>query len=145
MSEVSVLSREYKTAADLSKAMSHALLVLKRASLGVEATPTTSSDLKHARRELASIVAALANLLDPATPAHGDTTTAARIPGAVVARFQAEQRPKLDSYVEALRTTAGRLHEDPTGLSEDDLALLDGLTAAVDAEASRVYRRLMRR
>ena len=144
MSDVSVLSHEYATAADLSKAMSRALIALKRARLGVEGTPTSPQELKQARRELASIIMAVSGLLDPET-GQLDRQSAARIPGSVVARLQAERRGQLEYYLHDLRTTANRLREQPTALTDEDFALLDGLTAVVDAEASRVYRRLMRR
>jgi hypothetical protein len=145
MSDVSVLSHEYKTASELSQVTSRALITLKRARLGVEGTTTTLEELKQTGCELAEIVTAVADLLDPAPATPPDERTAARVPATLVARLRAKRRGQLPYYLHDLRAAAGRLTGAPTDLTDADIDLLDELTAAVDAEASSVYRRLMRR
>jgi hypothetical protein len=145
MSDVSVLSHEYKTASELSQAMSRALIALKRVRLGVEGTSITPEDLKRTGCELAEIVSAMADLLDPAPDMPLDERAAARVPGTLVTRLRAAHRGRLPYYLDDLRAAAGRLGREPAELTDQDLTLLDALTAAVDAEASSVFRRLMRR
>ncbi len=67
-----------------------------------------------------------------------------RVPGSLVARLQAERRGDLAYYLEDLHRVAARLREQPSELTDADLAVLEELAGLADAEASNVFRRLMR-
>src|SRR5437016_2830596 len=81
-----------------------------------------------------------------ACPAASGATpgAAARVPGALVARLRAARQGDLAYYLEDLEKAAARLRQGIDALTEADLALLDELAGAADAETSSVFRRLMR-
>jgi len=144
VSDVSVLSHEYKASSELSRAINHALILVKKQQLGLlGAGPATDEAVVRARRDLSEIVAAVAVLLGAETPAR-EAAAASRVPGVLVARLRSERRGDLDWYLEDLTRLAGVLADPARAVSADDLALLDQLAAAADAETSAVFRKLMR-
>lgn len=146
MSDVSVLSQEYKTASELSHTLSQALIVLKKVHYALPGADTISPEERlQSQQHLAEIVASLIPLLD-ATPAKPpDITATAQIPGAFVVHVQEKRRGNLPDFIEDLTSMVARLHEGQAALIEEDFVLLDQLASIADAEASRVFRRLMRR
>ncbi len=146
MSDVSVLSHEYKATSGLSQDINSALIVLKKVRLDLPgACEISPEQVESSRSCLVEILTALERLLTPARASQVDGATAARVPGALVARVQAERRGDLAYYLEDLRRAAAHLRDSVSAVTEADFALLDGLALAVDAETSRVFRRLMRR
>jgi hypothetical protein len=145
MGDVSVLSQTYKTAADLSQALNMAVIALKKARFALPGADAVAPSVVEARRRwLVELLDALAALLDAADPRGLDEAMAATIPGALVARLQAERRGDLAYYLEDVRRVAARLRHGLAPLRPADFDLLDELAAAADAEASSVFRRLMR-
>jgi hypothetical protein len=145
MSHVSVLSHEYKTASELSQTINRAVIALKKACLGLPGAEAISREQVNAHGHgLAELLGALVALLTPAGVHRIDAASAARIPGALVARLQAERRGDLAYYLDDLERLVARLREGPTTLTRAEFELLDQLAAAADAQASSVFRRLMR-
>jgi hypothetical protein len=145
MGDVSVLSHEYKAASELSHTVNRAVIALKKASWGLPgAEAITADQLDAHRRGLAALLEAFVALLAPAGAHRLDETLAAHIPGALVARLQAERRGDLAYYLDDLQQLAARLRQEPAPLTPEDFDLLDQLASAADAEASSVFRRLMR-
>ncbi len=146
MSDVSVLSHEYKTTSELSQAINTNLIVLKRVALGlpgaekVNATQFTASCYR-----LAEIVETLVNLLDLRKAKSLNATQAAHIPGAFVERLRRERYGDLAYYVQDLEQMAVRLRAEPPQVTTADFAVLDHLAAIADAETSGVFRQMMRR
>lgn len=143
MSDVSVLSHEYQTASELSQTLNRALITLKKARLRVPTSETiTVGQTRKSQRHWAETLVALSKLLDPeASNVDGSTI---QIPGSLVARLRQDRRGDLAYFMEDLGQTIKRLESDLSGLTDSDIALLDHVAAAADAEASRVFRRLMR-
>ncbi len=147
MSEVSVLSQEYKTASDLSRALNAALIVLKKVQLGLPTAETiTPDEIERSQRCLSDILEALRQLLQPGGADHPGATpeAAARVPGALVTRLRVKWQGELDYHLEDLKEIAVRLREGVDALTDADLDRLDALASAADAETSSVFRRLMR-
>ncbi len=147
VSEVSVLSHEYKAASDLSQAINTALIVLKKARLGLPGAETfTPEEMERSRCHLADMIEALLDLLGPAESGRRRAArgAVARVPGALVAHLRAERQGDLAYYLEDLERVVGRLREGVGALTDSDLERLDELAAAADAETSSVFRRLMR-
>jgi hypothetical protein len=147
MSDVSVLSHEYRTASELSQALNGALITLKKRALDLPgASDLTSEDLQQSRACLADILRALARLLAPEEERTGelDPEAAARVPAALIARLRQERQGDLPYLLEDLDRIAAQLQRGEERLSSTDLARLDELAAVADAETSSVYRRLMR-
>ena len=145
MSDMSVLSHEYKTASELSQHISTALILLKKVHYhlpGGEAV--TPEELDHHRHALATILTTLVSLLTVPRPEHVAGTLDVSVPETLVMRLQAERRGDLIYSLDDLAGVAERLREQPFQLEDADLALLDQLATVADAEASSVYRRLMR-
>jgi hypothetical protein len=145
MSDMSVLSHEYKTASELSQHISTALILLKKVYYhlpGEEAV--TPEELDRHRHVLATILTTLVSLLTVPRPEPVTSALTVSIPETLVMRLQAERRGDLIYYLDDLARVAERLREQPFQLEDADLALLDQLATVADAEASSVYRRLMR-
>jgi hypothetical protein len=141
MSDVSVLAQEYKTAADLAQDINRALIAVKKVQQALPGAESVTADqLASSRRRLADILLSLRGALDPGE----DRGEAQLVTGALTARLQAEHRGELAYYLEDLRKVAERLRDRAPCLSEKDIALLDDLASAADAQTSHVFRRLMR-
>ena len=145
MSDMSVLSHEYKTASDLSQSISDALITLKKALYNLPGRGMIDTEqLDRSRQNMAEILTALVGLLSPSGWQYFESANAVQIPGAFVGRLRTERRGDLAYYLDDLSHVAAQLQNEPLQLSDDDLALLDHLATLADAEASRVFRRLMR-
>jgi hypothetical protein len=147
VSELSVLSHEYKTASDLSQAINTALIAIKKLRLGLPgAEGITPEELECSRSRLVEILEAVMDLLTPAEtgPQRATRDAVARVPGALVTRLRTRRQGDLAYYLEELEGAATRLRQGVLALTDADLDLLDELAAAADAETSSVFRRLMR-
>ena len=145
MSDVSVLSHAYKTASELSQSINQAVIALKKVHLnlpGAEAISRRQSGTQ--RRGLAELLGTFISLLAPAGGPGIVDASAARVPSALVARLQAERRGDLAYFLDDLQRLRSRLRAGSAPLSQADFDLLDHLAAAADAEASSVFRRLLR-
>jgi hypothetical protein len=146
MSDVSILSHEYKTTSELSQAINTNLIVLKKVTLGLPgAEKVNAVQFAASRYRLAELVETLVSLLDLSRAKSLDTTQAAHIPGAFVERLRKERRGDLAYYLQDLEDLATRLRADPPQLTSADFAVLDHLAAIADAETSGVFRQMMRR
>lgn len=145
MSDVSMLSHEYKTASELSVLINKALLVLKKQRLGL-AEPQSqeaSSSVKD-REQLINVLETIHALLEPQGCTRVGANDMTRIPSTLVARIREGRRGDLPYYMEDVEQAAERLrHNEAT--TDRDFALLDELAAAADAETSGVFRQLMRK
>lgn len=144
MSEISVLSHEYKTAADFSQRFNRALIQVKKCSLDLtgEDAPAREEPAIH-RTELALVLEDIIHLL---RPQNGERLESARwIPGTLIAHLLKERRDDLDSFLVDLEKVAHKLRDPEARLSQEDFGLLDSIAGAADAQTSQVFRRLMRK
>lgn len=144
MSDVSVLSHEYKAASDLSHVISDTLIVLKKAYFALPGvSEDDSNSLEERGHQLADILVRLQNLIgDSQIKPIADVPP---IPESLVARLRREHGGSLSYYIDDLHRVADRLTSGLPKLQERDLQLLDELASVTDAEASRVFRQMMRR
>lgn len=146
MSDVSVLSHEYKRIAELSQAINQSLITLKKAQLGIQgARQIPRQDIDAAAHLLAETAEALVSLLGPTGGRELKGTVVMRVPGELVERIRTVHSGDLVYYLEDLRGAAVRSRQAATALKKDDFLVLDQLAALADAQASRVFRRLMRK
>lgn len=148
MSDVSVLSHEYKTASELSQTLNDALILVKKAHWALPGAGEISEEaLANARTSLANIVATIAQLLG--APDVGEEApealSAPAVSGGLVSRVREEHSGDLAYFLEDLAALALRLRGPSARLTDADLRLLDELASAADAETSNVFRRLMRK
>lgn len=145
MSEVGVLSQEYKTASELSQAITLALIALKKRRLNVvDGERVTPEQFEASRHRFADILFALAELLEPTGSRRATSAASVRVPGALVTRLKEERRGDLAYYLEDVHRVATRLREHPSELTDADFAVLEELAGVADAEASSIFQRLMR-
>jgi hypothetical protein len=143
MSDLSVLAQQYETTAELSRTINDAVIALKKVHERLPgADALTPGELRACRERLASIAEALSGLLDPGS--GSDIPDASAVTGSLVARLQAAHQGELTYFADDLRRTSRRLRCDDVLLTRRDLALLDQVATAADAETSHVFRRLMR-
>lgn len=146
MSDVSVLSHEYKTSSELSQAINTNLIVLKKVSLGLPgAEKISAAQLEASRRRLGEILDTLIGLLDLTKTKDVEVAHAVHVPGAFVERLRKERRGDLMYYLQDLARLVARLREGAVQLTSEDLAVLDHLASVADAETSGVFRQMMRR
>jgi len=118
---------------------------VKKVQHGLPGADTIApEEIETSRRTLAEILGVIAGLLDPGRADEVDTAAAMRVPQSLVSRLRAERRGDLAYYLEDLTAAAGRLGETGGELTNENLALLDQVAAAADAETSGLFRRLMR-
>jgi hypothetical protein len=144
MSEVSVLSHEYKTAAEFSQRFNRALIQVKKCSLDLfeNGSPAPEGSIAS-RKELASALEDILHLLNPQKGQRSDG--AIWIPGSLIAHLLKERRGDLDYFLDDLEGLAAKLRDPGASLSQEDFALLDSIAGAADAQTSQVFRRLMRK
>lgn len=144
MSEISVLSHEYKNAAEFSQRFNRALIQVKKHSLDLnERDATAPEEAIVYRGELALVLEGIIQLLKPE---KGERSESARwIPGTLIAHLLGERRGDLDDFVGDLERLAQELRDPEGHLSAEDFELLDSLAGDADDQTSQVFRRLMRK
>lgn len=146
MSDVSILSHEYKAATELSQTINRALILLKKTYYklpGAEGIPP--DQLEASLQCLVKIIGSLVRLLGPERATDSGSASVTHLPAAFVAKLRSERRGDLAYYHDDLEGTIRRLGGGPSQLTKADLSILDQLAAAADAETSEVFRRLMRK
>lgn len=146
MSDVSVLSLEYRTASELSEAINALLVTLKKARLGIEDQDAEAqARFAEARDRLGQILDTLVVLLDDDSRARVSGAVAAQIPGAFVNHLLQERYGDIEWYLADLTRISQGLKADWRYLTDKDVERLDHLATVADAETSGVFRQLMRR
>lgn len=144
MSEISVLSHEYKAAADFSQRFNHALIQVKKYALGfTNHDKSTKKETIAHRKDLALDLESIIHLLKPQQ--EGASESAKWIPGSLIAHLLKERRGDLDYFLEDLDELAVKLRDPKASLSPEEFSLLDSIAGAADAQTSHVFRRLMRK
>ncbi len=144
MSEISVLSHEYKTAAEFSQRFNRALIQVKKYSLDFIAKDAqVQAESIVYRNELALVLEDIIHLLNPQK--ERSLNSAKWIPGSLIAHLSKERRGDLDNFLADLEQLSSKLRHPEARLSEEDFNLLDIIAAAADAQTSQVFRRMMRK
>lgn len=144
MSEISVLSHEYMTAAEFSQAFNRALIQVKKYSLRPAQTDSASSEGALAYRdELALALEGILQLLNPQD--SGRSEGIAWIPGSLIAHLLKDRGDDLDRFTSDLEALVRKLRDPGTLLSSRDFELLDCIASTADEQTSQVFRRMMRK
>lgn len=146
MSEVSALSQEYQTAADLSHTLNRAVIDLKKARLAHMPGMAAGEQVSGQLSQLAEILDALAALVGPGGEELSDLdgTAAVKVPGTLVAQLRETYAGTLEYFLEDLRATANHLREGAANLTDGDVDRLDALANVTAGETASAFRRLMR-
>jgi hypothetical protein len=146
VSDVSVLSHEYKRALDFAQGINGALIRLKTKSFDLPgAAEIPEEDVVATRRYLAETLAGVVALL---TGGSGNAPMPeelkSRVPGALIERLKTSHRGDVSYFAEELLDLTRRLTDSQAEITQNDFALLDQVSAAADATTSTVFRRLVR-
>ena len=141
MSDASVLTHEYDALAELAQALNAAAIVLKKDALRHPGQPAPDAVLVAASRDsvartLRHVTALLATRGRPAP-------STLNIPQGLVASLRIEYGARMTHFLHDLEDIAGAL-ERGARLEGAQLRLLDEVSARVDTETSRVFRRFQR-
>jgi hypothetical protein len=142
MSDMSSLSHEYASAADFSRALNEAVLLLKKRFAHAERDAETDA-LRHAVHRLREILSNLLRRLADAGEAR-DEQGEVVIPEDVLARIVEEHRGELAYFREDIERLVAVLAENAR-LERKDFDVLDAICEAADASASATFRKLWRR
>lgn len=146
MSDVSVLSHEYKAASDLSQRLNLAVIVLKKSLLDLAGDEDISDDdIVEIREGLASTLEAIMGMLSTEEEVPDQTEKSTEITGELVSELMTKHRGELEYFTEDLRTTVKKLRNRSAPLGHQELSIIDEIASAADAHASHIFRRLMRK
>ncbi len=144
MSDLSVLSQEYKRYSDLARSLTADLILLKRLRFRLPGSDVITEEEEHASTvRLAGFVRAVENALSKEEEALPKEIP--RLPGALIERIQETYGGTLPRFRDDLRALEQRLSCDEATLTDDDMDLLDNLINAVHGETSNVFSRLWRK
>ena len=142
MSDMSSLSHEYASAADFSRALNEAALLLKKRFAHADRDAETDAH-RSAVHRLRAILSNLLRRLADADEA-GDEQGETAIPEDVLARIVEEHRGELAYFREDIGRLVAALTENAR-LVRKDFDVLDAICEAADASASATFRKLWRR
>jgi hypothetical protein len=145
MSDLSLLSHEYRQASELSKSISHTLILLKTLHYGLpfDSQKITIEQITNTRKNFADFLDTLAKLFNSDEICNSVSMTK-QISGTLIERLRKKHQGDLPYFLEDLHQVVGRLRQDSFKLTEEDFALMDQIAACADAESSNIFQRLMR-
>lgn len=139
MSDGAVLSRQAQRAMDFASALDQRVLRERAPDTALE--PLSAGSWDGQRAQLADLLDTVARMVDPAIGMPSPSLVR-EIPPALVTRLRADSRAGRATAL-PIEETAGRLRAG-SPIGDADLQLLAGLARALEAEASSLYRRMVR-
>jgi hypothetical protein len=143
MSDVGVISHEYRKSSELAKRMNDALIIVKKIHYQLPSSTALSGESISESRHL--IVSVLRKLLDAfsakAQVAFIETPSEIELPSSLLQRIRTRQRPKLTYYLADLRRASEHLEQGIEYLTDNDLRLLDDVCAAMDLQTTTIFQK----
>lgn len=145
MSGIGIISQEYENTANLFKALNQSIILLKKHHLKLASTEhITDQELLAARQTLAIILGQIVAQISENNPLALIENEVIQIPPFFIKRLQKKYKGNLEWYVEDLQELQQNIsHGQP--LKNECIARLDELCDQLDAETTRLYRKLWRR
>jgi hypothetical protein len=148
MSDIDVLSHEYKTISDLAMSLNSAVTAAKRLRYKLPGSKSlTPENIRSYQEFLSAFLVSLSHLIS-ATRVKEETRAGVKepiIPGAFVGKVKVAKQTLLPHYLGDLKEVVKHLEDGFQCLTEEDIRLLDELCSMSDAETSSVFRRLWRK
>jgi hypothetical protein len=146
MADSSIVSRDYQRASQLAEVVSRGVLAVKRTSLDI---PSPEGDSEDLRRALAAVLRAIVVALterEADDPSSRESVMKARVllSPELIDSIVHMRSGDLTYFVDDVRRAADVISQGEAPLDKAELAVLDQIAGAADAEASRVYRRMLR-
>lgn len=142
MSEIGIISQEYKNTAGLFQKINQAVIVLKKDFHG--SNTITSTTVKDAKSLLSNV---LANILMQLGDNLADLVFDGElisIPPFFISRLQENHQGDLEWYIEEIKELQLMLKKNEV-LNHNSLDILDEICGQLDAETSKLYRKMRRR
>jgi hypothetical protein len=146
MADSSIVSRDYQRASELAEVVSRGVLAVKRRALSL---PQAEPDSEELRSALAAVLRAVVVALterDEEDPASREAVMRARtlLSSELIDTITRMRSGDLTYFVEDVRRAADAISVPKPTLDDAELDALEQIAGAADAEASRVYRRMLR-
>lgn len=142
MSEIGIISQEYKNTAGLFQKINQAVILLKKDFYRKNAVdPETINDAKFLLSNVLGNI--LMQLNDSLVDIVFDEELVS-IPPFFIKRLQEHRQGDLEWYIEELKELQLKLKENSL-LDENSLNTLDEICGQLDAETSKLYRKMRRR
>ena len=147
MSDIDVLSHEYKTSSVLSTSLNSAIMAAKRLQYGLPGRETlTEEKIRSHQEHLLTFLVGLLRLMSARGEEERETEAKGHIiPGSLIEKIRSIKRTTLPYYLKDLEEAAAHLAKGFQHLTEEDINILDELCKMSDAETSSLFRRLWRK
>lgn len=148
MTDLGLLSHQYQEFAELARRLRQDAAAIKIAfyNLPKEESQESEVELAEAMRELAQVSEFLRDVIDVKDEGKWSEqwVAAPPIPSAIVERLRDAHENDRPLYVKKIGTLAQHLNGTVADLTEQDMSLIDEIVLAANADATAVFRRLMR-
>lgn len=145
MSGIGIISQEYENTANLFKALNQSIILLKKHHFQLKSAENiTEQQLLSARRAIASILEQIIAQLSEKNLLDEVENEVTQIPPFFIKRLQEQHKGNLEWYVDDLQELQQNI-SDAQPLTDEFIARLDDLCEQLDAETTRLYRKLWRR
>lgn len=145
MSGIGVISQEYKSTANLFKTLNESIMLLKKYHYQLKsAEDITVEELSAAKESLADILGQVITQLDDDYFSEENEQYSSQIPPFFIKRLQEKHKGEIDWYKEDLKEVQEILANGQQ-LRDKFIKRLDELCEQLDAETTRLYRKLRRR
>ena len=144
MSDVGLLSQEYRTAAAFAHAVNQSLIILKKHQLdALRQSPIAGQGHTAEALELGQLLQHVASAIE-GNAAGSSALETPRVPATVISELRSLHKGRIPYLVDDLRKIADALAESrwPT---DEEFGVLDQIAATADAQRSALFRRMMRR
>lgn len=140
MSNLGIITHGYNSLSDLSKEMNNDVIVLKKSFYKLsDSKKITHERVETSKKQLVVLLKYLQKDLIP----DPNSTNKSTLPEMFVNQVRVANRSSLSYYLTDLQKTIHNLQGEGK-ITERDLELLDGLSAMIDTETSRMFRKIWR-
>ena len=145
MSGIGIISQEYKNTANLFKTLNESIILLKKQYFHLRSAENiTEQEIFTSREILASILGQIVEKLSDNNVLRENEQDSPQIPPFFIKRLQEQHKGNIDWYKDDLEEVQ-QILSDGQPLIEEFINRLDELCEQLDAETTRLYRKLRRR
>ena len=145
MSGIGIISQEYKNTAILFKTLNDSIILLKKHHYKLNSAEHISAqELSTAREKLADILDKVVTQLNDNNSLEENEQYLPQIPPFFIKRLQEQHKGDINWYKDDLKEVQ-QILSDGQELTSDFINRIDELCEQLDAETTRLYRKLRRR
>lgn len=145
MSGIGIISQEYKNTASLFKILNESIILLKKHHFQLNsAIDITTQEISDAREKIAKVLSQVIAPLDDNNFPEDSEQNLVQVPPFFIKRLQEKHKGDIDWYKDDLKEVQQILNDDEQ-LTDEFINRLDELCEQLDAETTKLYRKLRRR